>query len=146
MGTLPAAAIAPYGDPRQNAAHIVVGNPQFNTRGGRYDSPSEVEPAGMTLAPRPGDEPEAPHESALDLALDAALTAATLASGSRAVVGTVVGQRADQIRHASSVDRELVKAVCRQGAGASDGAIESAPDGRTAGWVGFRYGIGQGSS
>jgi sugar diacid utilization regulator len=100
----------------------------------------------MTLAPGPGDDPEAPHESALDLALDAALTAATLASGSRAVVGTMVGQRADQIRHASSVDRELVKALCRQGAGASDGAIGSAPVGRTAGWVGFRYGIGQGSS
>jgi len=100
----------------------------------------------VTLAPGPGDGPEAPHETALDLALGAALAAATLASGSPAVVGTMVGQRTNQIRHASSVDRELVKAVCGQVAGASDGAIGSALDGRTAGWVGFRYGIGEGSS
>ena len=100
----------------------------------------------MTLALEPGAEPEAPRESVLDLALDAALTAATLASGSRAVVGTIVGQRADQMRHGSSVDRELVKALCRQAAGATDGAMEAASDGRTAGWVGFRYGIGQESA
>jgi len=100
----------------------------------------------MTLALEPGAEPEAPRESVLDLALDAALTAATMASGSGAVVGTILGQRADQIRQGSSVDRELVKALCRQAAGATDGAMESAPDGRTAGWVGFRYGVGQGSS
>ena len=100
----------------------------------------------MTLALEPGAEPEAPRESVLDLALDAALTAATMASGSGAVVGTILGQRADQIRHGSSVDGELVNALCRQAAGATDGAMESAPDGRTAGWVGFRYGVGQGSS
>ena len=163
MGTLPAATIAPYGDLRQKVGHIVMGNPQFNPRGGRYHSPSEVEPThgtgrtgarsmshpatpAMTLEPRPSDGPEAPHESALDPALDAALAAATLASGSPAVVGTMVGQRVDQIRYASSVDREVVKALCRHVAGTSDGPFGLAQDGRTAGWVGFHYAIGEGSS
>src|SRR6266487_551046 len=100
----------------------------------------------MTLAPGPGDDPEASEESALALALDAALAAAVLASGSRAVVGITLGQRPDQIRHVSPVDRDLVEALCRQGAGASDGANGSGEDGRTAGWITFRYGIGQGSS
>ena len=100
-----------------------------------------IQPAtpAMTRAPGPGDGPEA----ALDAALDAALAKASLASDAYAVVGTMVGLRADRVRHAASVDREVVEALCRQVAAASDGSFGSALDGRTAGWSGFRYGFGE---
>jgi hypothetical protein len=99
------------------------------------------DPATPVMAPGPGagDGPDA----ALDGALDAALANAIRASGSSAVVGTTVGDQAGRVRHARSVDREVVKAFCRQVAAGSDGFIASARDGPAAGWSGFRYGIGE---
>ncbi len=92
----------------------------------------------ITPAPGPSDGPEA----GLDAALDAALAHASLASHAQAVVGTLAGIRPDHIRHATSVDREVVEALCSQVAAAQDGYVGSAGDGWTAGWSGFRYGLG----
>jgi sugar diacid utilization regulator len=93
----------------------------------------------QTLAPDPDTEPEA----VLEAALDGALANACGVSGAPTVVGTVEGLRAGRTRHTPSVADDLIDSLCRQVATAPDGLVESAGDGSTAGWSGFRFGRGE---
>ena len=93
----------------------------------------------ITPAPGPIDGPR----GGLETALDAALANASQASAAQAVVGTLVGIRPERIRHAPSIDREVLEVLCQQVAAASDGYVGSTRDSRTARWSGFRYGLGE---
>lgn len=98
------------------------------------------DPAAPAMAPAP--RPSDGTEVGLDTALDVALASASHASDAQAVVGTLAGIRPDHVRHAAAVDDEVLEALYRQVAASPDGYVDSVPSGRTAGWSGFRYGLG----
>lgn len=90
-------------------------------------------------------QPPAPvHDSdaEFDAALDAALAKARILAGSPSIVGTMTDREAEHTRLDPSIDREAVAALHRDVASATDGPIGSPRDGRPAGWIGFRFGLG----